>query len=165
MVRDLFIPVCHCSNVGLVSESIQYGRMVVAKRDGGNLHKAVQQSVAVHIADVVAMRLLIVCEEGDGGHLLHGVQLLLELQRFRSRDGGADVDGRLRVMNGILELCLDNLLLGLIGRYGPTYNKIDHLNHFKRQHLLACALERLLLAVLNAFKESEKVLAIPLIGF
>lgn len=94
--------------------------MIVSKRDGSNLHEAVQQGVAVHIANVVAVRLLVVSEECDGGHFLHGVQLLLQLQGLWAGDSSADVDGGFSVMDSILKLSLDYLLLGLVSGYRPV---------------------------------------------
>lgn len=74
----------HCLDVCLVPESLQDGRMIVSKRNGGNLHEAVQERISVDVADVVSIGFVIVRKECDRGHLLHGIQLLLEGNGFGS---------------------------------------------------------------------------------
>ena len=71
-------PVGHRLDVGLVPQSLQDSRVVVAQGDRGDLHEAVEEGVAVHITEVVPVGFVVVSEEGDRGHLLHGVQLSLQ---------------------------------------------------------------------------------------
>ena len=70
--------------------------MVVAQGDGGDLHEAVEEGVAVHVTEVVPVGFVVVSEEGDGGHLLHGVQLSLECLRPRACRGSVSCGGNTR---------------------------------------------------------------------
>jgi len=58
--------------------------VVVAKWDTCDLHETVKEGVPVHVGDVVAMGGVVVREEGDAGHLLHFVEVLLESNRPRT---------------------------------------------------------------------------------
>ena len=93
--------------------------MIVAQGDGCDLHEAIKESIAVHIAEVVSIGLFIVGKKCHRGHLLHGVELFLESHRSGSRHSCFDVDGWLPMLNWFLENSLYNLLLGLVGRNPP----------------------------------------------
>jgi len=85
-------PVGHGLDVALISESFQDGWMVISQWDGGNLHEAVEEGVSVNITEVVSIGLFIVSKKCHSGHLLHGVEVLLEGNRFWARDWGSDCD-------------------------------------------------------------------------
>ena len=76
--------ISHRLDVGLVPQSLQYSRVVVAQGDGGDLHEAVEEGVAVHVTEVVPVGFVVVSEERNGGHLLHRVQLSLQCLRPRA---------------------------------------------------------------------------------
>ena len=56
----------------------------LTQRNGGDLHEAVEEDVAVDVGEVLAPRLVHVGEEGHRAHLLHAHQLGLEANGLRT---------------------------------------------------------------------------------